>query len=145
MSTETKTTKESKTTQKKSTEVSASGVATDTKTTEHVIDAAGKRLGIVATEAASVLQGKNRTDFVRHQAPEVTVKIENASKLDVRPGKEKEIYQSYSGYPGGRKTETLEHLGERLGYSEVVRRTVKGMLPKNKLQAVMMKNLIVTE
>ena len=76
---------------------------------------------------------------------DVLVKIENASKLDVTEKKKGEIYQSYSGYPGGRKTETLEHLGERLGYAEVVRRTVNGMLPKNKLQARMMRNLEVTE
>jgi len=112
---------------------------------EYTIDAAGKRLGKVATEAARYLMGKNSADFVRHNTPDVTVTITNASKLDVAEKKKGEIYQSYSGYPGGRKTETLEHLGKRLGYSEVVRRTVKGMLPHNKLQKVMMKNLSVTE
>ncbi len=116
-----------------------------TTKTEYTIDAAGKRLGKVATEAATYLIGKNSADFVKHLAPEVVVTISNVSKLDFTDKKKEEIYQSYSGYPGGRKTETLEHLGERLGYSEVVRRTVKGMLPKNKLQAVMMKNLVVTE
>lgn len=111
----------------------------------YTIDATGKRLGKVATEAANYLMGKNSPDFVKHLAPEVEVTITNASKLDVTEKKKGEIYQSYSGYPGGRKTETLEHLGKRLGYGEVVRRTVKGMLPKNKLQAVMMKNLVVSE
>lgn len=120
-------------------------MTTTNATTEYTIDAAGKRLGKVATEAATVLMGKDRTDFAKHTVAPVTVKIENASKLDVPEKKKGEIYQSYSGYPGGRKTETLEHLGKRLGYSEVVRRTVKGMLPKNKLQAVLMKQLIVTE
>ena len=112
---------------------------------DYTIDAEGKRLGKVATEAARYLIGKDQADFVRHQAPEVNVTITNAGKLDVTDKKKNEVYQSYSGYPSGRKTETLEHLGERLGYSEVVRRTVKGMLPKNKLQSVMMKNLTVTE
>lgn len=112
---------------------------------EYTIDATGKRLGKVATEAARYLMGKDDADFVRHQAPEVTVTITNASQLDVTDKKKDEIYQSYSGYPGGRRTETLEHLGKRLGYAEVVRRTVNGMLPKNKLQKVMMKNLTVTE
>ncbi len=114
-------------------------------TQTYTIDAAGKRLGQVATEAARLLMGKNTVTFLRHVVTPVTVKIENASKMDIPEGKKTEIYQSYSGYPGGRRTETLEHLGERLGYSEVVRRTVKGMLPKNKLQARMMKNLQVTE
>lgn len=120
-------------------------MTTDTKTTEYTIDAAGKRLGKVATEAAVYLMGKNMPDFAKHTVAPVKVTIENAAQLDVTEKKKGEIYQSYSGYPGGRRTETLEHLGERLGYSEVVRRTVKGMLPKNKLQAVMMKNLEVTE
>lgn len=118
---------------------------TTTTTTEYTIDAAGKRLGKVATEAANYLIGKNTPAFVKNIAPDVTVTITNASRLDIIDSKKKEIYQSYSGYPGGRNEETLEHLGKRLGYGEVVRRTIKGMLPKNKLQSVRMKNLIVTE
>ena len=118
---------------------------TASETKEYKIDAAGKRLGKVATEAAMLLMGKNSPDFERHLVADVKVTIENASKLDVTEKKKQEGYQSYSGYPGGRKVETLEHLGERLGYGEVVRRTVKGMLPKNKLQSLMMKNLVVTE
>lgn len=120
-------------------------MTTETKKTEYTIDAAGKRLGQIATEAANYLIGKNSPEFVKNIAPDVTVTIENASKMDIPEKKKGEIYQSYSGYPGGRSEETLEHLGERLGYSEVVRRTIKGMLPKNKLQSVRMKNLIVTE
>lgn len=112
---------------------------------EYTIDAKGKRLGKVATEAARYLIGKNDPSFAKNIAPNIIVKVENASKLDVTEKKKGEIYQSYSGYPGGRRVETLEHLGTRLGYAEVVRRTVKGMLPKNKLQSVRMKNLLVTE
>lgn len=117
---------------------------TETKT-EYKIDAAGKRLGQVATEAANYLIGKNSVNFVKNIAPDVLVTIENASQMDISDKKKTEIYQSYSGYPGGRKEETLEHLGTRLGYAEVVKRTVKGMLPKNKLQSVRLKNLVVTE
>jgi len=112
---------------------------------EYTIDAKGKRLGKVATLAASYLIGKNSADFARNIAPAVSVTITNASLMDVSEKKGKEVYQSYSGYPGGRRTETFEHLGKRLGYGEAIRRTVKGMLPKNKLQSVMMKNLTVTE
>lgn len=120
-------------------------MTTETTKTEYTIDATGKRLGKVATEAATYLIGKNLPTFVKNIAPDVLVTIENASKLDIPEKRKNDIYQSYSGYPGGRSEETLEHLGERLGYSEAVRRTVKGMLPKNKLQSVRMKNLIVTE
>jgi large subunit ribosomal protein L13 len=119
---------------------------TSPETTKYTIDATGKRLGKVAVEAATLLQGKNRADFARHTVAPVHVTIENASKMDMTEKKSKgTIYQSYSGYPGGRRVETLEHLGGRLGYKEAVRRTVKGMLPKNKLQAVLMKQLTVTE
>ncbi len=112
---------------------------------EYTIDAAGKRLGVVATEAATYLMGKDQPDFAKNVVAPVTVTIENASQLDLSEKKQGEIYQRYSGYPGGRHTETFAHLAERLGYAEPVKRTVKGMLPSNKLRAVMMKNLIINE
>ena len=141
MTTETKTTEDTKVASSKKAETVTAGATTR----EYTIDAAEKRLGIIATEAATYLLGKDQPDFVKNEVAYVQVTITNASKMDIPEKKKGEIYQSYSGYPGGRNEETLEHLGERLGYAEVVRRTVKGMLPRNKLQAVMMKNLIITE
>lgn len=114
-------------------------------TKEHIIDAAGKRLGRVATQAAHILLGKDSTAFAKHVAADVSVKITNASKLDITDARGKEIFQTYSGYPGGQKIETLEHLARRRGYGEVMRRVIGGMLPKNKLHKVRMKNLSVTE
>ena len=111
----------------------------------HTIDAAGRRLGIVATEAARVLLGKDQPDFVKNLVAPVTVEIKNVSKMDIPLKKKKEIYQSYSGYPGGRKEETLVHLGTRLGYKEVVQRTIGGMLANTKLKKPMLKNLVITE
>lgn len=116
-----------------------------TQTNTHTIDAAGKRLGKVATEAAAVLLGKNDPNFAKHVKPDVTVEITNVSKMDISEKKLKEVYQSYSGYPSGRRTETLEHLGERLGYAEAVRRTIGGMLPSNKLKKQLLKKLTITE
>ncbi len=109
------------------------------------IDASGKRLGKIATEAASVLLGKNAANFTKHLAAEVEVAIENASKMDVSPKKATEIYDTYSGFPGGRKVETLAHLGKRRGYAEVLKRTISGMLPNNKLKKQLIKNLNITE
>jgi len=114
-------------------------------TREYTINAEGKRLGIVATEAATYLLGKDQPDFTKNLVAPVTVTITNASKLDMSDKKKAAIYQTYSGYPGGQTDETFEHLAARRGFEEPIRRTVKGMLPGNKLQAVMMKNLIVTE
>ncbi len=116
-----------------------------TNTREHHIDATGKRLGIVATEAAKVLLGKTEPDFAKHLVAPVTVTITNASKLDISEKKKTEVYQTYSGYPGGLRNETLDHLGKRRGYAEVLRRTIGGMLPGNKLKKPMLKNLIITE
>ncbi len=118
---------------------------TSTETKKYTIDAAGQRLGKVATDAARILLGKNQPDFTKHLVADVEVTIENASQLDIPENKKKEIYQSYSGYPGGRRTETLDHLAGRLGYAEVVRRTIGGMLPNNKLKKPMLKNLIINE
>ncbi len=121
-------------------------MATLPDTTTYVIDATGKRLGVLATEVASLLIGKNRTDLVRHIAPDVQVTVQNARFLDVPEKKaSKEVYQTYSGYPGGLKIETLGHLAERRGYGEVIRRSVRGMLPKNKLRDVRLKKLTISE
>ncbi len=111
----------------------------------YTIDAKGKRLGVIATEASSVLLGKNSADFTKHLAAEVKVNITNASSMDIPEKKKSEIYQTYSGYPSGLRSEKLSHLGKRRGYAEVLRRTISGMLPNNKLKKVLIKNLVITE
>jgi large subunit ribosomal protein L13 len=121
-------------------------MTTSTTTRTHTIDATGKRLGTVATEAAKVLLGKDQADFAKHLVSEVTVTITNAGKLDISEKKKKdEVYQTYSGYPGGLRSETLGHLGDRRGYAEALGRSISGMLPNNKLKKPMLKNLIITE
>lgn len=117
---------------------------TITKNT-YEIDATGKRLGKLATEAAAVLNGKNDVEYARHTIAPVIVSIKNVSKLDISDKKAAEIYQTYSGYPGGLREETLGHLAGRRGYAEVVRRTIAGMLPDNKLKKQLLKNLEITE
>lgn len=113
---------------------------------EYVIDAQGKRLGKLATEVASLLIGKNLTDLVKYKVPEVSVKVINARLLDVPEKKAAhEEYQNYSGHPGGLRRETLGRLATRRGYGEVIKRTVRGMLPKNKLQKIRLQNLIISE
>ncbi len=115
------------------------------ETKEYIIDATNKRLGRVATEAASVLLGKTTTHFTKNKVEEVVVKIANAGQLDITEKRATDEFQHYTGHPGGRRVETLGHLAKRRGYGEVVKRVVSGMLPKNKLHAKRMKNLIVTE
>ena len=117
----------------------------ETTTKVYTIDAAGKRLGKVATEAAALLIGKNNPAFARHIMEDVKVEITNASKMDISEKKGTEIYQSFSGWPGGRKTETLDHLGKRLGYAEVLKRSIGGMLPSNKHKKPLLLKLAITE
>jgi len=113
---------------------------------EHTIDAQNKSIGRVASEAAVFLMGKDTPAYKRNIPPTVTVKIINTSKANIHPKKkEQKMYKSYSGYPGGLKERSMEHVLENKGYSELFRTAVKGMLPKNKLQTVMMKNLKVSE
>lgn len=116
------------------------------KKIEYVIDAQGKALGRVASEVAELLRGKNTVTFVKNLAPKVSVKIVNASKLDVTQKKMREkIYHHYSGHPGGMKNTSLTRLVEKKGWAEPLKKAVYGMLPANRLRAVMMKNLIITE
>ncbi|MFA6253735.1 MAG: 50S ribosomal protein L13 [Candidatus Paceibacterota bacterium] len=117
-----------------------------TEKKEYVIDASNKALGRVATEAAELLRGKNTTAFAKNLAPKVTVKIINASKLDVTQKKLREkIYVHYTGHPGGLRKTALTYLIAKKGWSEPIKKAVYGMLPANRLRAVMIKNLIITE
>ncbi|HRH25280.1 MAG TPA: 50S ribosomal protein L13 [Candidatus Paceibacterota bacterium] len=114
---------------------------------EYTVDATNKSLGRVATEVASLLMGKNTTSFVRNATPNAKVTIVNASKITI-PNQNKlleKTYNSFSGYPGGLKQSTMAHVVSTKGYSEVLRQAVKGMLPKNRLQTTLMKNLKVSE
>ncbi len=113
---------------------------------KYTIDAENKKLGRVATEVAVLLMGKNTVGFAKNKIAQTTVEVKNLSKLSItNKKKDSTIYKRFSGYPGGLKEETLLNLARRLGYGEVFRKTVLGMLPKNKLRAQMIKNLIVKE
>jgi len=113
---------------------------------EIVFDAQNKKLGRLASEAASVLMGKNRTDFSRNRVPQIKVVVKNASKLSITDKKKStKIYRNYSGYPGGLKDRSLKYLIQDHGMKEAFRIAVRGMLPKNKLRDRMMKNLVVTD
>lgn len=116
------------------------------KTQTHTIDATGKVPGRIATEVAVLLMGKNRTDFAKNRIPEVEVEVVEASKMKLDQKKLKDkAYKRYSGYPGGLKTESMERVIENKGASEVLRRAIHGMLPKNKLRPRMMKNLKIKD
>jgi large subunit ribosomal protein L13 len=100
-----------------------------------VVDASGKNLGRLASQIAVVLRGKNKPEFTPHVDTGDFVVVINAEKIAVTGNKtSRKIYYRHSGYPGGLKSETLGRLLERRP-TEVLRRAVKGMLPKNRLAA----------
>lgn len=112
----------------------------------HTIDAAGKSLGRVASEAAKALMGKMHADYTPNKESGVKVSIINASKMKIRLKKmESQQYQNYSGFPGGQRVETLRSLSTRKGYGAAVRLAVQRMLPNNTLRVQRLKNLHITE
>lgn len=112
----------------------------------HTIDATNKKIGRVASQAAKILMGKDEPTYAPNKIPDITVSIINASKADVSTKKkEVKLHASFSGYASGIRVDTVAKVIEQKGYSELFRKAVKGMLPKNKLQTPMMKHLTVTE
>lgn len=108
------------------------------------IDAQGKTLGRVASQAAQILLGKHKTTFAKHLVMGEEVKVVNVSKIKISGNKETvKTYVRYSGYPGGQKKETYAMLTARRGEGEALRRAVLGMLPKNKLQSKRIKLLTI--
>lgn len=113
---------------------------------KYTIDAQGKRLGRVASEAASVLMGKNSPSFAKNTVAETVVEIMNAARTNMSAlKKSRDTYVTYTGSRGGLNTETLGELIRRRGMTEVYRRAVRRMLPDNKLRDQRMKHLIIKE
>src|SRR3989344_1606349 len=107
----------------------------------HQVDVAGQTLGRVATGIATLLMGKSKPYFVRNLDCGDYVVVINASHVRVTGKKAStKIYTSYSGFPGGLRKESFQDLQNRRP-TEVIRRAVYGMLPKNKLRDSMVKRL----
>ena len=108
-----------------------------------VIDIKGAIVGRAATVIAHMLQGKDDPMYARHaDMGDVVIAVNSA---EVRMTGKKDLgkeYVTYTGYPGGRNTETFASLKERHP-EEVIRRAVRGMLPKNKLRDRKMARFIV--
>ena len=113
---------------------------------KYTIDAQGKRLGRIASQAAVYLMGKNSVKFARNKAPEVEVSIVNCGKAYINAKKkEDKKYVTFTGFRGGINTEKLSDLIARKGVTEAFRRAVYRMLPSNSLRKDMMKHLSITE
>lgn len=100
-------------------------------------------LGRMATRIATLLQGKNTPQYSANKAGNCSVIVLNSDKLNVTGKKlQDKKYHSFSGYPGGIFSRSLEDMIEK-DSREAVREAVRGMLPKNKLRKPMLKRMFV--
>jgi len=117
-----------------------------TTTKPHIIDATGKTIGRIASEASRALLGKDTVAYTRNRVSAVSVKIENAKDANVSDKKKVQTkFTRYTGYPGGLRITSLGQLIEKKGKGMAITKAVYGMLPKNKLRTKIMKQLTVTE
>ncbi|MFN8188508.1 MAG: 50S ribosomal protein L13 [Gaiellales bacterium] len=99
----------------------------------YVVDADGKTLGRLATQIAETLRGKGKPQYTPHVDTGDFVIVVNAEKIAVTGKKlDQKLYHRHSGYPGGLRSRTLRTQLERQP-TEVLRKAVKGMLPRNRL------------
>ena len=108
-----------------------------------LVDAEGQTLGRLASKVAKILRGKYKPNFTPHVDCGDNVIIINAEKIEMSGNKWSEkTYSRYTGYPGGQRftsaTQLLEKHPER-----IIEKSVKGMLPKNRLGADLFRNLKV--
>lgn len=107
----------------------------------YLVDAEGQILGRMASKLANIIRGKNKPDFSPHVNSGDKVIVLNAEKIRLTGKKLTEKkYIRYTGYPGGVRIKTPLAILEKQP-TELLRKAVKGMLPKNKLQKEYLKNL----
>ena len=96
----------------------------------YLIDAKDKTLGRLSSKVATILRGKNKVDYTPNIDASDFVVIINADKIKVTGNKEdKKAYWRHSGFPGGTKTKLYKTLDSTF----IITKSIKGMLPHNKL------------
>jgi len=107
----------------------------------YVVDAEGKTLGRLATRIADTLRGKDKPEYTPHVDTGDFVVVVNAEKIAVTGKKlDDKMYRRHSGYPGGLRERPLRDELERRP-TEVLRKAVKGMMPRNRLSRAQMRKL----
>jgi large subunit ribosomal protein L13 len=108
-----------------------------------LVDAEGQTLGRLATRIADALRGKRKPEYTPHVDTGDFVIVVNAEKIRVTGDKlHSKVYWRHSGYPGGIRSRTLEEMLARRP-EEVIRKAVKGMLPRNRLARAQLRKLKV--
>ena len=106
-----------------------------------VVDAEGKILGRLATEIARRLLGKHKPEYAQHMDMGDFIIVVNAEKIQVTGKKlDQKRYYKHTNHPGGLKTKTLREM-LAIKPEEVIRKAVRGMLPKNRLARQQLKKL----
>ena len=109
----------------------------------YLVDATNKTLGRLSTEIANRLRGKHKPIYTPHVDTGDYIVVVNASKIRVTGNKMMDkIYYKHTGYIGNMKSMNLETMLEK-NPERVIMKSVKGMLPKNKLGNAMLKKLRV--
>jgi large subunit ribosomal protein L13 len=110
-----------------------------------VVDATDQPLGRLGSKVAKLLRGKYKPNFTPHVDCGDNVIIINADKIKMTGDKwTAREYLSYTGYPGGQRSTTPAELIKKVnGEEKLLKKVVKGMLPKNRLGAALLKNLYV--
>jgi large subunit ribosomal protein L13 len=107
----------------------------------YVVDADGQILGRLATQIAETLRGKGKPQYTPHVDSGDFVVVVNAEKIAVTGNKlEEKMYHRHSGYPGGLRSRPLRDELQRRP-TEVLRKAVKGMLPRNRLGRAQIRKL----
>jgi large subunit ribosomal protein L13 len=109
----------------------------------YVVDGTNQTVGRMCARIAAILRGKNKAYFTPHVDCGDYVIVINCEKIKLTGNKmEDKVYDTFSGYPGGRKEEAAQDLLKRRP-EVLIERAIKGMLPKNRLGRKMYKKLFV--
>lgn len=109
----------------------------------YLVDAKDVRLGRLASQIAEILMGKTKVGYTKNLVTGDSVVVLNAKDISVSANKkDTKKYYRHTGYIGNLKEETLGNLLQRKP-EEVIQKAVSGMLPKNKLRSLLLKNLFV--
>lgn len=108
-----------------------------------VVDADGQSLGRLSSAVAKLLRGKHKPDFTPHVDCGDNVIVINAAKVNLTGKKwDAKVYLRYTGYPGGQRSLKAQEIFDK-NPERLVEKSVKGMLPKNKLGSALFRNLRV--
>ena len=109
----------------------------------YVVDGTNQTVGRMCARIAAILRGKNKAYYTPHVDCGDYIIVTNCEKVKLTGNKmQDKVYDTFSGYPGGRKEEAAQDLQKRRP-EVLIERAIKGMLPKNRLGRQMYKKLFV--